>query len=548
MTENTDSQADKVFEGWLERFLGEMVPLERSFALALWRANLTGRPEDAERLDRVEQAYRGIFQNGERYRFLKALAAGGQVHDPLLARQLDVLEREFESNQMSDHQLRRLVSLRVAVESLYNNFRASLGGERVSDNRLREILRSSTSTAEVREAWEAWKQIGGQAAGKVLELVELRNSIARGLGYSDYQQMALQLDEIDPPWLFRLLGELEEATTAPYLALKEKIDKALAGRFGVKPAELGPWHYGDPFFQSAPRIGSLDLDDFYRGSDLPALTVRFYHGLGLEVSDIMDSSDLLEREGKCQHAFCTDIDRRGDVRVLANLKPGEYWMGTMLHEFGHAVYDKEFDASLPHLLRGPAHTSTTEAIAMMFGRASKDRRFLVEIAGADAGRAAAAAAAARDDLRSEQLIFLRWALVVVHFEKELYRDPTQDLNAVWWELVERFQGLGRPAGRDLPDWATKIHIATSPVYYQNYILGELAASQIQHHLLTSVIGDGSDGVGSMIGRPEVGEFLRERVFRPGRRFPWEEMLERATGARLETTHFLEEVTGAMQKV
>src|SRR5262249_54938292 len=103
-----------------------------------------------------------VFQNGERYRFLKSLAAGGQVQDPLLARQLDVLVRDFESNQMTDHQLRRLVALRVAVESLYNNFRATLGGQRVSDNRLREVLRSSTSTAEVREAWEAWKQIGTQ--------------------------------------------------------------------------------------------------------------------------------------------------------------------------------------------------------------------------------------------------------------------------------------------------------------------------------------------------------------------------------------------------
>jgi peptidyl-dipeptidase A len=32
-----------------------------------------------------------------------------------------------------------------------------------------------------------------------------------------------------------------------------------------------------------------------------------------------------------------------DVRVLANLRAGRpdaYWMNTMLHEFGHAVYDR----------------------------------------------------------------------------------------------------------------------------------------------------------------------------------------------------------------
>ena len=30
-----------------------------------------------------------------------------------------------------------------------------------------------------------------------------------------------------------------------------------------------------------------------------------------------------------------------------------------------------------------------------------------------------------------------------------------------------------------PDWAAKIHIATNPVYYHNYMLGEMMASQLQ---------------------------------------------------------------------
>ena len=52
-------------------------------------------------------------------------------------------------------------------------------------------------------------------------------------------------------------------------------------------------------------------------------------------------SDLYEKKGKSPHAFCTDIDREGDVRVLANIVPNEYWMGTMLHEFGHSVYSSK---------------------------------------------------------------------------------------------------------------------------------------------------------------------------------------------------------------
>src|SRR5436309_1679798 len=162
--------------------------------------------------------------------------------------------------------------------------------------------------------------------------------------------------------------------------MKERLDQALAKKFKLPREALRPWHYGDPFFQSAPQAGLLDLDAFYSEKDLVALTIKFFDGLGLEIRDILARSDLYERDGKCQHGFCTDIDKSGDVRVLCNLKPNEHWMGTMLHEFGHAVYDKHQDLRLPYLLRGPSHTFTTEAIAMLFGRLSQSVDFLAEIA------------------------------------------------------------------------------------------------------------------------------------------------------------------------
>jgi len=39
--------------------------------------------------------------------------------------------------------------------------------------------------------------------------------------------------------------------------------------------------------------------------------------------------------------------------------------GTLLHEFGHSTYDRYKDFNLPFVVRDPAHTFTTEAIAMM---------------------------------------------------------------------------------------------------------------------------------------------------------------------------------------
>src|SRR3712207_9516353 len=100
----------------------------------------------------------------------------------------------------------------------------------------------------------------------------------------------------------------------------------------------------------------VDLDAFFESRDPVALSAEFFRGIGLEVDDVLARSDLYEREGKDQHAFCIDVDRRGDVRVLCNLRPNEKWMGTLLHELGHAAYDRYIPHELPFSLRTIAHT------------------------------------------------------------------------------------------------------------------------------------------------------------------------------------------------
>src|SRR5205807_8903676 len=86
-------------------------------------------------------------------------------------------------------------------------------------------------------------------------------------------------------------------------------------------------------------------------------------------------------------------------------------------------------------------------------------------------------------LRNELLIFSRWCQVMLRFEKGMYENPDQDLNKLWWDLVEKYQGLKRPAGRSAPDYGSKIHIVSAPVYYHNYQMGQLFASQV-HHAIT----------------------------------------------------------------
>ena len=146
---------------------------------------------------------------------------------------------------------------------------------------------------------------------------------------------------------------------------------------------------------------------------------------------------------------------------------------------------------------------------------------------------------AREALRFEMLMTARWVLVMTYFERELYSHPDRvDLNTLWWDLVEEMQLLRRPEGRDEPDWAAKIHLAVAPVYYHNYLLGELIASQLASALRPEVLkGAASRGYA---GCAELGAFLRDRVFAPGARLHWQNLLENATGSRLTPKPFIQE--------
>jgi peptidyl-dipeptidase A len=527
---------------FIDRLVAELRPLELEHNREYWQLATTGAEQHLKKCAELDSAMRMLFAKREPYEYLQGVAAAGPLADPLLQRQLELLLDAYRAKQLDPALIGRQVTLEKQLEATFTNHRAELDGQQVSDNRIVEVLTASDDVALRRRAWEASKQVGAKAEADLFELVRLRNEGARQLGFANYHAMSLELDELDPEWLFGLLDRLERDTQPLWDAYKRDLDVRVAARFGCAAAELRPWHYADPFFQEAPAAGA-DLSPFYEGRALEPITEAFFGAVGFEIADLLKLADLYERPGKNQHAFCMSVDRAGDIRVLCNLKPTEKWMGTMLHEYGHAVYDKYLDPSLPWLLRAQAHILTTEASAMLFGRLSRNPVWMRRWAGADPAALAAIAGPLTRAVREQLLVQTRWELVMIHMERALYTDPAQDLRTLWWDLVERFQGVKRPEGRDAPDWAAKIHFSIAPVYYQNYLLGEMVASQLQDTLLTQVLGGGADRWERLVTDPAVGAFLRERYYAPGKRWNWRVLVEHATGRPLETRPFVDDLAG-----
>jgi peptidyl-dipeptidase A len=350
--------------------------------------------------------------------------------------------------------------------------------------------------------------------------------------------MSLTLGEQDPKEISRLFEQLDSLTSSSFAEVKGEIDDYFVKYYNLKSKDdLRPWNYQNRFFQEAPKIYDLDLDRYYRGKDLIKLDMSYYGGIGLPIDDMIKKSDLYAKAGKNQHAFCSDIDREGDVRVLCNIVPNELWMGTMLHEFGHAVYFRGIDHSLPFILRDAAHTFTTEAIAEMFGRFSTNPQWIKDMTGVSEEEKMKIADNSLKTLRIQQLVFSRWAQLMYRFEKSMYENPDQDLNKLWWDMAEKYQMLKRPDGRNEPDWATKIHIALYPCYYHNYLLGELLASQLYYYMITNIIKSDDYKFQSFAGNKEIGKYLKEKVFNPGLKYYWNDMIEKATGEKLTPKYY-----------
>jgi peptidyl-dipeptidase A len=120
------------------------------------------------------------------------------------------------------------------------------------------------------------------------------------------------------------------------------------------------------------------------------------------------------------------------------------------------------------------------------------------------------------------------------FEKALYKDPAcDDLNALWWDLVEEIQLVWRAPGREgAPGWAAKLHVALTPVYYHNYVLGHLFATQHRNHLERHVVS------GTFFVSEVAGRYLQVAVFCPGAHDNWENTVLRVTGEKLNPNYFV----------
>ena len=526
----------------LTEFIAEyekkIIPLQEKFNMASYLASTTGSEDEYNTAKDLSIMISLLYANKENYGLLKRIKESKLIEDTLLTRQLDVLYNLHLPYQIEEDKLVEIITLENDIRREYETFRPIINEEEVSDNKIEEMLRTSKDSVELEKYWRASKKIGRLIDDKLIQLVKLRNEAAKKLNFGNYHEMMLTINGQDPKEIEKIFDDLEVLTKGPYEGLKKQIDEALAIKYELAVDQLKAWHYQNRYFQKAPIIFDVNFDKYYKDKNFVAVVGDYFNGIGIDITSVYGNSDLFEKPGKSQLAFAMDLNRNGDVRISTNINPTQDYMTTFLYESGFAAYLKYINKELPYTLRQAPQFTANDAVATFFSNMAVNPTWLEKIVGISPEEKENIKEYALKQLQMEKFVFSRWAQVMYRFEKTLYENPDQNLNKLWWDMVEKYQMIKKPtAERDEPDWATKTHIVTMPCNYHNYMLGELIASQINSYINENILKNGGGCETKCIDNPEIGKYMIEKLFKPGAHYSLNDWLINSTGEALSPDYF-----------
>ena len=476
---------------------------------------------------------------------------------PVTVRQLEqVLLNAAECPMTNPALVEARTAAETRQESLLNSFAFHLGDRAITLNDLDDLLARSRDLDERRAAWESSKACGPALKPGLVELRDLRNSVARELGYPDYFALEMAAYGMTTAEMVRFNDACLQALRPLYLQLHTWAKYELARRYGRPVPNRLPAHWLDNrYAQEWPGlVPAADLDARFQGRT-PEWIVRtaesFYTGLGFAPlpDGFWKNSDLypVSADGprhKNSQTSCWHIDLGTDIRALMNVEPNADWWGTAHHELGHAHYFNCYARpEVPPLLRSGANPGFQEGIAELAALACQQDGYLRQTGVLPAGAPATdPVARLLDDALCRGVVFMFFASgPMLHWEADLYAGnlPPDRWNARWWQYVREFQGVEPPAarGEEWGDAATKSHISDSPCYYPSYAFATVLKYQLNDYIARHFLHQLPQSC-NFAGHPEVGAFLR-RLMEKGATEDWRKLLRETTGEELSPRAMVE---------
>ncbi|MCM1003126.1 MAG: M2 family metallopeptidase [Candidatus Gastranaerophilales bacterium] len=502
---------DKFSEIWYQKYL--------EMCCADWDFYINSTQENMEKMTKAQDNYSNLFKDENFYNEFKKIDKNNL--NPHQQKQLKNILKDFEEELNTGDDLKQLRNKENEIAQKYNSYVLKIDDKEVSRVDIQKILQTETNPEIRKKAYEANIKAADLIAEDLKEFAKMRNAFALKKGFSNYFEYKLAEDyEVDMNDLSDLLEEVYSKSKDVIKTIIEDKQNELKKFFGVN--ELKSYHYGllldnDP----AKKVNECFRDK----EQIVEISKTTYKNMGYDVDKLLEEGkltlDLFPRKGKNTHGFCFDIDAGKDARILANLTNNTRSLDTLNHEMGHCVYALGISRDLPFIDR-QTYPAMTEAVAMMMGDLQKRENILKNIVPDDILEEF------KQTFRKDEANFIAHSQVIINFEKEMYKNPEQDLKQLWHDLKVKY--LLRYENEE-PDngWASIPHYLSHPAYYQNYFRATLIKAQIYNHLE------------NLTDNPNTSSYLEKNLFQYGTSMEENELIERLTGKKLSADDFVKSI-------
>ena len=523
---------------------------------AQWDASTDVSPAHDAAAETAGKAFAAFTGNPAVILEAKDLLTHKRELDALTVRELNrVLLNAAEGPMTKPQLVKDRIAAETAQASTMNGFQFKLGGKPVSANALDDVLSQSRDLEARRVAWEASKEIGVPLKPGLVKLRDLRNGVAKELGYSDYFSLQVAKYGMTTNEMLKLCRSSRKELMPLYLQLHTWVKYEMAKKYGQPVPKVIPAHWINNRW-SQNWTGFVDAANFdpYFVNRKPAWVIHtaedFYVGLGFQrlPQTFWEKSDLYpvkagDPRKKNQHASCWHLDLENDIRSLQSIEPNFEWFQTAHHELGHGYYFMSYtNPSVPPLLRDGAAPFFHEGIGELIAFATRQVPYMKETGVLPKDYKSNEMKVLLNDALEVAIPFMFWACgTMPEWEAEFYAKgmPEEKMNGEWWRLVAELQGVKPPSPRseDWCDAATKTHINDNPAYYYSYGLATVFKFQMHDHIANKILHQDPRNC-NYAGSKEVGTFLKG-VLEKGATEDWRKVLKEATGENLSTRAMVE---------
>ncbi|MEI6456815.1 MAG: hypothetical protein WCO93_11055 [bacterium] len=370
-------------------------------------------------------------------------------------------------------------------------------------------------TSGIKDRWESIDSL-------TMKLIRLRNGYSLKAGFRDFGDASLDLSFMNAGNFYRYVAIIDSMTLEPYRKLVEEYKKQKNTEEFTRRG----------FYSLFMKYLLATENDQVPADSNRYFMIRTLAGIGIDFSKLPITTFIDKPLPPPVGGQGIAVRIPDDFRIVVI---PELPFSSRMHEIGHGLHAM-FTTVEPSVLKGYEWLLGGLTPAYGEGMADVMRRF---VSNPEWMMVCKKISADSIKIWSEQAkkyfpVYMRSFLAQFMVEMELYKDPGQNLEGLENKLYKKYLLIDKPFKRMGP--LTDNMIISYPVYMHNYMFAEIIAWQV-HNALAKKFGR------DYPFKSATGEYLKEKLYRDGEYYYWQEKLKHATGRTLDVTGFLKAKMG-----